>query len=299
MKICDILKKGEKIFSFEFFPPKTPADTGQLYKAVRELVPLRPSFVSVTHSSTGIASYKTVALSGLIKDKTGVETMAHLTCISHSRREIRAIAGKLRQMNVENVLALRGDIPAGKGMEMLPHKNDYRYASELVGELNGLGDFCIGVAGYPECHPESPSISKDILSLRKKIDAGACFMITQLFFDNRDYFGFVAKCRKAGITVPIIPGIMPVTNYRQVQRFTKQCGASIPEKMLKDLEKIKEDDSSTQEYGIGYAFKQCVELLEKGAPGIHFYTLNRSKSTFEILFRLRSIGKREPETGRL
>lgn len=287
MKICDLLKDSGKTFSFEFFPPKTRADTRQLYRAVKALVPLRPAFVSITHSSTGIAPYRTVALSSLIKHRIGVETMAHLTCISHSRREIKVITKKLRRLNVNNILALRGDIPSIRGVELLSFKSDYTHAGELVSHLKRLGDFCIGVAGYPECHPESSSPKEDILMLKQKVDAGASFIITQLFFDNKSYFKFVKDCRKAGILVPIIPGIMPVTNYRQIQRFTKMCGASIPPKMLKKLKSIKDDEKTTQSYGIDYALNQCRELLRKGAPGIHFYTLNHSKSTREILSRLR------------
>lgn len=287
MKICDILESSGRTFSFEFFPPKTQADTRQLYQAVKALVPLKPAFVSITHSSTGIAPYRTVALSSLIKHRIGVETMAHLTCISHSRREINVITKKLHKLNVNNILALRGDIPAIRGVELLPFKSDYTHAIELVSHLKRLGNFCIGVAGYPERHPESPSLKADILRLKQKVSAGASFIITQLFFDNRSYFKFVKDCRKAGISVPIIPGIMPVTSYRQIRRFTKMCGASIPPKMLKKLESVKDNEKAIQAYGIDYALNQCRELLRKGAPGIHFYTLNRSKSTREILSRLR------------
>ncbi len=291
MKICDILKGGGRTFSFEFFPPKTRADTRQLYRAVKALVPLRPAFVSITHSSTGTAPYRTVALSSLIKHRIGLETVAHLTCISHSRREIKVITKKLHRLNVNNILALRGDIPTIRGVELLPFKSDYTHAGELVSHLKRLGDFCIGVAGYPECHPESPSLKEDILKLKQKVDAGASFVITQLFFDNRTYFKFVKDCRKAGISAPIIPGIMPVTNYRQIRRFTKMCGASIPPKMLKKLKSVKDNEQATQSYGINYALKQCRELLKRGAPGIHFYTLNRSKSTREILSHLRKTEK--------
>lgn len=287
MKICDILKSSGRTFSFEFFPPKTQADTRQLYQAVKALVPLKPAFVSITHSSTGIAPYRTVALSSLIKHRIGVETMAHLTCISHSRREINVITKKLHKLNVNNILALRGDIPAIRGVELLPFKSDYTHAIELVSHLKRLGNFCIGVAGYPERHPESPSLKADILRLKQKVSAGASFIITQLFFDNKSYFKFIKDCRKEGISVPIIPGIMPVTSYRQIRRFTKMCGASIPPKMLKKLESVKDNEKAIQAYGIDYALNQCRELLRKGAPGIHFYTLNRSKSTREILSRLR------------
>ncbi|MFH1619771.1 MAG: methylenetetrahydrofolate reductase [NAD(P)H] [bacterium] len=284
MKATDSFKTGNKIFSFEFFPPKTPEDTRRLYAAVQELVPLHPAFISVTSSSTGIAAYRTVALSGLIKHRTGVETVAHLTCIAHTRREISAIAGKLHETGVENILALRGDMPESHGLK---HRSDYIHAADLVRHLRELGEFCIGVAGYPEGHSESPSRQKDIEWLKFKTDAGADFVITQLFFDNSLYFRFIDDCRRAGISIPVIPGIMPVTSYPQLRRFTEMCGASIPPGMIRDLERIKNDPSAVEDYGREHALRQCRELLERGAPGIHFYTLNRSASTRKILSQLR------------
>jgi len=194
-------------------------------------------------------------------------------------------------MKIQNILALRGDFPSVRGIEFIPFKQEYKHAGELIKHLKTLGDFCLGAAGYPESHPESSSSKEDILNLKMKVDAGADFIITQLFFDNRDFFDFTQKCRKAGINVPIIPGIMPVTGYRQLQHFTRYCGASIPAGMARPLERIKDDQRAVESYGIEYAFNQCAVLLKNGAPGIHFYTLNKSKSAYKILSLLRETYK--------
>ena len=282
MTIARLLQK-KPVFSFEFFPPKTPSDAKALRSAISELRPLKPGFVSVTQSPDGVASLRTAALSGVIKSRFGLETMAHLTCISHSRRQIDVIAGHLKNMGIKNVLALRGDKP-----ENFRSSSDFAHADELVRHLAVLGGFCIGVAGYPEKHPEAASLAEDVANLKRKIDSGAQFIITQLFFENSHYFRFVEKCRKAGISVPIIPGIMPVARFGQLKRIAELCGAKIPSVFERGLFARKSDAEAVAAYGTDYALNQCRELLSKGAPGIHFYTFNKSKSARQILRALKS-----------
>lgn len=280
MRIIDILKTKKRIFSFEFFPPKNDKEADGLYKTVEELLVLKPDFVSITNSSTGIAPYRTVALSGVIKKKLGVEVMAHLTCIAHTRDEISRIARRLQEFEIENILALRGDAHnAGK----IKISRDYRFAYELVADLKKSGNFSIGVAGYPEKHPESKDINQDISYLKQKIDCGADFIITQLFFDNRFYHDFVERCRKAGIKAPIIPGIMPVTAYKQIQNFTKMFGVSLPKKIIEKIDGFAGDRQSLLKFSMEHSVNQCEELLKNRVPGIHFYTLNKSKTTKQIL----------------
>jgi len=280
MKITERLKKPGKLFSFEFYPPKTEADAEKLFETVKELKALDPDFISITNSSTGAAPYRTVALSGVIKEKLGLEVMAHLTCIGHSREEIKAIAGRLKILGIENVLALRGDI---HNIEGIPPKREYRYASELAAELKALGGFSIGGAGYPEKHPEAADFEADIKALKTKTEAGADFIITQLFFENRFYFEFVEKARKAGVAAPIIPGLMPLTSYKQLQNFSKLFSVFLPRVIKDGVEKYADDKESLLKFSVEYASRQAEELLKQGAPGIHFYTLNRSKATKEIL----------------
>ncbi|MBI4655621.1 MAG: methylenetetrahydrofolate reductase [NAD(P)H] [Elusimicrobia bacterium] len=280
MRIPDILKSKRPVFSFEFYPPKTEEDARRLFNSIKELAPLRPDFVSITHSSTGTAPYRTVALSGLIKKQLGMEILSHLTCIAHTREEISGMAEKISGLGIENILALRGDPFNSGGLKI---KRDYAYAYELINDLKKLGNFAIGAAGYPEKHPESGTGADDIKYLKMKMDAGADFIITQLFFDNRFYFEFAEKCAKAGINTPIIPGIMPVTSYRQIRNFTGMFNISIPKAVAGGLFRFENDRPNLLKFSIDHAAKQCVELIENGAPGVHFYTLNHSKATKEIL----------------
>lgn len=280
MRIIDLLKTKKRIFSFEFFPPKNNQDADELYKTIEELLVLKPDFVSITNSSTGIAPYRTVALSGVIKKKLGIEVMAHLTCISHTKEEISQIVQKLKELEIENILALRGDVHNTGKFKI---KRDYRFAYELVSDLKKSGNFSIGVAGYPEKHPESKDFNQDINCLKQKIDCGADFVITQLFFDNRFYHIFVERCRKAGIKVPIIPGIMPITAYKQVQNFTKMFGVSLPKIVIEKMNKFANDKQSFLKFSMEYSVNQCERLLKDKVPGIHFYTLNKSKITKQIL----------------
>ena len=284
MRITERLQKPGKLFSFEFYPPKSIGDEEKLFDTVKDLKALGPDFISITNSFTGFTPFRTADLSGMIKEKLGLEVMAHLTCIGHSKAEIRAIAARLKAMNIENVLALRGDI---HNIEGCPPKKEYRYACELAADLKEIGGFTIGGAGYPEKHPDAPDFDSDIRALKTKTEAGAEFIITQLFFENRFYFEFVEKARKAGVSVPVIPGLMPLTHYSQLASLTKMFSVMLPRVIKENVEKYAADKDSLLKFGVEYASRQAEDLLRNGAPGVHFYTFNRSKATKEILKNIR------------
>jgi methylenetetrahydrofolate reductase (NADPH) len=287
MKITDLLSKSSQpIFSFEFFPPKTEEEMIQLFATIKEVKKLNPGYVSVTYGAGGATRDRTIEIVKHAKKEIGLESMAHLTCVGHSKSEIKNILDELENSGIENVLALRGDPPQGE-THFAPHPDGFKYASELTAFIRASYPLCIAVAGYPEGHIESQDKETDWDWLRQKIMAGANFIITQLFFDNRDFFAFEKRIREKGVTVPIIPGIMPITNYGQIVRFTQTCGAKIPEKVARDLEEIQDDLEAVQRYGVEYATRQCGELIAHGVPGIHFYTLNKSKSTRKIVENLR------------
>jgi methylenetetrahydrofolate reductase (NADPH) len=288
MKISQLLAAKRPLFSFEFFPPKDDAATEALLGVVRHLQDLQPDFVSVTYGAGGSTRARTLELVTRIKREIGIEAAAHLTCVGHSRQEIQTLLDELASKGVENLLALRGDPPKGE-TAFKPHPEGFRYASELAGEVARAGRFCFGVAGYPEKHIEAPSFEADLAHLKQKVDAGASFVVTQLFFQNERYFEFIERARAIGVHCPIIPGIMPVTNFAQIQRFAKLCGASIPQALREELEPRQEDPEAVTRIGIRYATDQCRELLQKGVPGIHFYTLNKSRATREILEDLRGL----------
>ncbi len=287
MKITQMLSAGRPLFSFEFFPPKDDAAAAQLMGTVADLKLLKPDYVSVTYGAGGSTRAKTLELVARIKNEVGIEAVAHLTCVGHSKAEVRVILKELTDRGVENILALRGDPPRGE-TSFKPHPDGFRYANELAEEVARMG-FCFGVAGYPEKHPEAPSLEVDLQNLKRKVDAGASFVTTQLFFQNAYYFDFVAKARAIGIRVPIIPGIMPVTNYAQIQRFTALCGASLPRDLKEELEAVQDNLDAVARIGIRFAAHQCEELLLQDAPGVHFYTLNKSRATREILDHLRKL----------
>ncbi len=294
MKIIDLLRfareRGEPAFSFEFFPPKTADGERALFETVEALRPLGPAFVCVTYGAGGSTRQKTLELVKRLKRDAEVETMAHITCVGSSREEISAVLDELADAGVQNVLALRGDPPRGQ-TTFTPHEDGFRYASELVAFIRSRPErwrFCLGAAAYPEGHVETRDLARDVANLRTKVEAGVEFLVTQLFFDNRRYFGFVERARAAGITVPIIPGIMPFTNVEQVERFTALCGASIPPPLHAAMEVRRQDADGARELGVAYASLQCADLLRRGAPGIHFYTLNRSPSTRAIVAALRA-----------
>lgn len=289
MLIKDLLNQGTPSFSFEFFPPKTDEAFDTLMETIRELQKLHPTFVSVTYGAGGSTRRRTIDVVAKAKGELGQESMAHLTCVGSTEEELRDVLDELRRQGIENVLPLRGDPPAGTDVfEKTP--GGFGYANELVSFIKENYDFCLGVAGYPEGHQEADDFDTDLANLKLKVDAGADFVITQMFFDNRFYFDFVVQARAIGIDVPLIPGIMPILNLGQIQRFTQMCGASIPEELLERLEAIKEDADAVRQCGVEHAAQQCRELLEGGVPGIHFYTLNRSTSTRDIFENLKAIG---------
>ncbi|HEX9401151.1 MAG TPA: methylenetetrahydrofolate reductase [NAD(P)H] [Anaeromyxobacter sp.] len=294
MKITELLRhareRGEPVFSFEFFPPKTADGERALFETVEALRPLGPAYVSVTYGAGGSTRLKTVELVKRLKRESEVEAMAHVTCVGSSRDELAAVLDEVAEAGVQNVLALRGDPPRGEAT-FTPHPDGFRFASELVAFIRAQParwKFCIGAAAYPEGHIETRDLACDLAHLKLKVEAGADFLVTQLFFDNTRYFGFVDRARATGIAVPIIPGIMPFTNVEQVERFTALCGASIPPPLRAAMEVRREDADGARELGVAYATLQCADLLRRGAPGVHFYTLNRSPSTRAIVAALRA-----------
>ncbi|HZH02982.1 MAG TPA: methylenetetrahydrofolate reductase [NAD(P)H] [Myxococcaceae bacterium] len=286
MKIRNRLNPSRPCFSFEFFPPKTDEGVRNLMRALGELAPLEPGFVSVTYGAGGGTRDRTVELAAQIKAETAVETMAHLTCVGHTRDELAGVLDRLRGAGVENILALRGDPPQGQE-SFTPPAGGFHYATELVEFLRNRDDrLCIGGAAYPEGHVETASREQDLAHLKTKVDAGLDFLITQLFFDNAFYFDFVERARRAGINIPIVPGIMPITNYEQVNRFVRLCGATVPMRLALQMEQVKDNPEAVMQLGVAHATVQCVELLNRGVPGIHFYTLNRSPATRMIVSAL-------------
>lgn len=289
MNIPDLFGRGRPVFSFEFFLPKPPEDMDSFLVRVKELQTLKPDFVTLTYGAGGSAQQKhqTIETAGRIRREAGVETACHLTCITHTKAEVEHILSELAGLGITHLVALRGDHPKDK--PALPvGQRDFGYARDLVEFVRRRGGFKMAVAGYPETHPECPDPAADLAHLVDKVNAGGDWVVTQLFFDNDKYFDFVARARKAGVSVPIVPGIMPVTGYAQLKRFTAMCGASLPRRMTQELDDIHEDPEAVIQYGIDWATRQCRELLRGGAPGIHFYTLNRSRSTAAILEQLRA-----------
>ncbi|HEY8943737.1 MAG TPA: methylenetetrahydrofolate reductase [NAD(P)H] [Polyangiaceae bacterium] len=286
MKITEKLGRGRPAFSFEFFPPKDAEGVERLFETVARLRSYEPAYVSVTYGAGGSTRRLTVELVQRIKREAGLETMAHLTCVGSTREDLAGVLDELKAGSIDNVIALRGDPPKGQ-REFVAHEGGFSFALELVAFIRARYDFCVAAACYPEGHPEATSRDDDLAHLKRKVDAGADFLITQLFFDNEDYFRFVSRARALGIGVPIIPGLMPITNLSQVKRFTALCGASIPSELLSRLEAAGDDSEAVQAIGVEHATSQCRALLDGGAPGVHFYTLNRSRATVDILERLR------------
>ena len=288
MKIKAILERVRPSFSFEFFPPKNSEGFEQLFTTIEQLESCQPTYISVTFGAGGSTRAQTIDLVGRIKNEIGLESMAHLTCVGSSQEDLRSILDTLQENGIKNILALRGDPPQGQTAFEKP-KNGFAYANELVGFIRKHYDFCIGVAGYPEGHVECTDKKVDLDNLKRKVDAGADFIVTQLFFDNRFYFDFVERARAIGIDIPIIPGIMPILNVKQTQRFTKMCGSTIPEELMRQLELSQDEPEAVRKIGIEHATVQCELLLQQEAPGIHFYTLNRSNATLKIMERLRKL----------
>lgn len=290
MRIADILARKRPVFSFEFFPPKTDEAARQLENTILELKPLEPDFVSVTYGAGGSTREKTIDLVSRIKAETGVEAMAHLTCVGSTREELKSVIDRLSDAGVDNILGLRGDPPKGQ-TQFVVTEGGFAYANELVEFIHREypGRFCVGAAGYPEKHIECGNPAVDMANLKRKVDGGASFLITQLFFDNRRYFEFVEHARAAGIHVPIIAGIMPITSASGVEKMTVLCGASLPFRLAAEIDRYRNDPEAMMRIGIAHATAQSLELLQGGAPGIHFYTLNRSKATSQVLSTIRSL----------
>jgi len=293
VKITDLLRfareRGEPVFSFEFFPPRTDEGVASLFRTVEALRPLAPAYVCVTYGAGGSTRSRTVDLVKRLKQETEVEAMAHVTCVGSSRDEVASVLDELAAAGIRNVMALRGDPPRGEAI-FTPHPQGFRYASELVAFIRSQPQrwsFCLGGAAYPEGHVESRDLVRDLANLKLKVDAGIDFLVTQLFFDNLKYFQFMERARSAGIGVPILPGIMPVQTVEQIERMTRMCGATLPRMLRAAMEVRREDPEAARELGLAFATLQCADLLRQGAPGIHFYTLNRSPSTRAILSALR------------
>jgi methylenetetrahydrofolate reductase (NADPH) len=290
---------GAPVFSFEFFPPKTEDGERNFWNALGELRALDPAFVSVTYGAGGSTKDKTLEIVSRIRDEFGIEAMAHFTCVGATVEQLRDQLDAMRDAGLENVLALRGDPPAGQEeWRMTP--GGLEFSAQLVEMIRGsYPEFAIGGACFPETHIHATSPEDDLRYLKDKVDAGARFLITQLFFDNALYDGFVARAREIGIDVPIIPGILPITNVAQLQRITGMCGATIPGGLSAELQARAEDPDAVADFGVAYATLQCADLLAAGAPGVHFYTLNRSPATRAIVSALKLTRPWEREEGLL
>ncbi len=286
MKVRDLFRSQPQTFSFEFFPPKTVEDIEQLFERAQELKPLGPSFISVTYGAGGSTRRNTIDIVCRMQKELGIVAVAHLTCVGHTETELREVLGELQDRGVENLMCLRGDPPKGQ-TNFVSDPHGFANAYQLVTLARSLGDFSIGVAGYPEPHPECLDPALDLQRLKEKVDCGADFVTTQLFFDNADYFDFCRRARMLGVSLRIIPGIWPITNYKQIQRVAQMCGATLPAALQEKLEPVADDAHAVVEVGIEWASRQCEELLAGGAPGIHFYTMNRSHATQRIFEHLR------------
>jgi len=297
LKITDILAKDKPSFSFEFFPPKSDEGVGALMETASTLLPLQPAFVSVTYGASGSTRTRTIEVVKALKRDLGLEAMAHITCVSASKSELRAVLREIETAGIENVLVLRGDPPLGSDL-FIPQPDGLAHASELAALVNLEFNFCVGGACYPEKHVEAVSFASDLKFLQSKVEAGTSFLITQLFFDNEKYYSFVASARRVGIDVPIIPGIMPITNAEQVERFTNMCGATIPERLRAELERRKNQPEAIIDLGVAYATLQCVDLLSAGVPAIHFYTLNKSPASRAVVSALKAARPWERRAGR-
>ena len=287
MRIDETIASGEPCFSFEFFPPKTDEGVEQLFTAIEELAVLEPSFASVTYGAGGTTRDGTGEISGRIKRELGIETMAHLSCVGEASGGIEEILQRFDAEGIENVLALRGDPPRGERDFETP-QGGLSSAADLAAFISARHEMTIGASCFPEVHPEAESLEADLAYLKRKVEAGASFLITQLFFDNRVFWDWLDEARRAGVEVPILVGLMPITSYAQIRRFCEICAATIPAPLAAAMEACGGDEHAEMELGIAYAARQCEELLAGGVPGIHFYTLNRAPATRAILGAVRA-----------
>jgi methylenetetrahydrofolate reductase (NADPH) len=287
MKISDILSTGKQTISFEFFPPKTDEGLESLFKTIDRLKVYRPDYVSVTYGAGGSTRDRTEDIVIRIKDETGLRVMSHLTCVAQTKEDVHNVLVRLEEVGIENVLGLRGDPPRGEE-KFVPAEGGFLYASELIAHIRENFDFGIAGACFPEGHLDSVDLEADIAYLKKKIEAGADFLITQLFFDNRDFFDFMDRAERAGIHLPVIAGILPILSTPQIRRFTALCGAKIPPELDQQLDRFADDDDAVREIGIEHATTQVEELWRSGVAGVHLYTLNRSYSVSRLLDSLDS-----------
>ena len=269
MNITEMYKNDRTLLSFEVFPPKKTSPIESVYGVLEELCSLKPAYISVTYGAGGTAADNTCAIAAKIKRDYGIEAIAHLTCVNSTKDEVREVLERFKENNIKNILALRGDVVEG-----LPPKTDFKYASDLTAFIKEIGGFDIAGACYPETHPAAEDEIADIINLKKKVDAGASFLISQLFFDNTVFYDFIKRCRLAGINVPIEAGIMPVVNKNQIQRMVSLCGASLPAKFSRIMTRFESNPEALREAGIAYAIDQCVDLIANGVSGIHLYTMN-------------------------
>lgn len=281
MKISELFSHTARTYSFEFFPPNDEISAVDFGINVGQLLKLDPTFVSVTYGAGGSNQERTFGLVDYLQNKIGLNTMAHYTCVGAGRDKIARDMDYLQKINIENLMLLRGDPPKGSE-KFTPPENGFSHASELISFVKSRFSFSLGAAAYPEKHPESPSQNEDIAHLKLKCKAGADFLVTQLFFDNAAYFSFADRARQAGIQCRIIPGIIPVTNYKQIRRYVEMTAATFPADLLEKLEKHQANQEKVYQIGIDHAIHQCVELLKAGAPGLHFYTLNKSRAAVEV-----------------
>jgi methylenetetrahydrofolate reductase (NADPH) len=288
LKIKDILQQRPTI-SFEFFPPRAAEGIPEVVQVIGQLRAFRPDFVSVTYGAGGatrrFTEEITIQVQGQVRGAAGMAVMAHLTCVGQTRQEVDQVLARLERAGIENVIALRGDPPRGQA-GFVPATGGFSHASELIQHIRRHYSFGVAAACYPEGHPQSPDLESDIKYTRRKAELGADFLITQLFYDNTHFFRFMERAHKAGIHVPILPGVLPILNAAQVRRFTALCGATIPAALDRELDRLGDDDRAVRELGVEYATRQVQELQQWGVPGVHFYVLNRSYSVSRILENL-------------
>lgn len=279
MRIDELFASGKPTVSFEFFPPKDEAGANALFQTIHSLLPLNPDFISITR--TGGGTQQTLELTLRVQNELGVRAMSHLTCLHHNKEEMAEHLETLWAGGVRHVLALRGDPDNGQILFKAP-RNGFAFANELVAFVTARHDFSVGVAGYPEGHPQCLNLQRDLEHLKRKLDSGGRFVVTQLFFDNEDFLRWRDQCRAVGITAPIVAGLIPIENVAQIKRFVTRCGAKIPHELLLKLEAVEDHPQAVYDVGIGHAIEQCQGLLNEGVDGLHFYTLNKSKATANI-----------------
>ncbi len=280
--ISELFEQQRRLRSLEFFPPKDEAGVEHLRETAAALKRIEPDFVSVTYGAGGSTQERSAQMSALLREEFGFTVMPHLTAVNHTRAEVAAVAEGHYARGIRNIMALRGDVPNGLSAAAA-FKDGLCYGADVVALLKGLHpDLCLGVGGYPEKHPEAPSFEADLANLKRKVEAGASFVTTQLFFDNDAYYRFVDRCRAAGIGVPIVPGIMPVLSLRQITRVTNMCGASLPDRLIRRIEAAGDQPLIIETLGIDWALTQIRDLLDHGAPGYHLYILNRAHSALTL-----------------